>query len=184
MASDVSMCSNALLLIGDEAISSFSDTGHGATVADALYPDVYRQVLSEHPWSFAFKEQDLSRLAQAPDSSTGYSYQFQLPADCIRVWATFPHGDYVIVGDKLYSNQPDLFCRYVYEVAESQLPPFVIKAIEYKLASEFAVPVTEDTVKANFYEQKYVFQLAKAKNIDAQSRPATPIIDSPFLRVR
>jgi len=184
MASDIDIASNALLLIGDEPISSFTEPGAGATAMANLYAETYKELLSEHPWTFAFKEQVLSQLSQSPDELTNFSYAYQLPTDYIRVWNLMPHSNYTIVGDKIYSNETRYLLRYIYKVAESQLPAHFVKAMEYKLASEAAVSVTEDIQKAGYYEAKYDKQLARAKNIDSQGRPSVAIVSSPFVDVR
>lgn len=184
MATDIDMASNALILIGDDPISSFTESGAGAQAAANLYEDTYYAVLSEHPWTFALKEQYLNKLTSTPDDETGYDNAFQMPTDLIRLWAVFEHQDYTIVGNLLYSNASVALARYVYKVDESRLPSHFIKAMEYKLASEFAISVTEDTQKALYYENKFRDALARAKNIDSQQKPQTPIIDSPFVDVR
>lgn len=185
MPTDIDIASNALLLIGDSSISSFTDPGAGAEVAGNLYSETYRMLLSEHPWSFALKEQELSLLTAVPDTRTNYSHAYQLPSDLIRLWAIYPNSDYAIVNDLLYSNNSaGLLSRYVHQVSEVQLPPHFTKAMEYKLASEFAMVVTEDTGKAQYYEQKYISQIASAMAIDAQQYPQVAIIDSPFTDVR
>ena len=178
------MSSNALLLIGDEPISAFTEPGAGATAMANLYPTTYEEVLSEHPWTFAFKEQELNKLTQTPDELTNFSTAYQLPTDYIRVWNLMPNANYTIVGDKVYSNENRLFLRYIYKVAESALPPHFVKAMEYKLASEAAISVTEDEGKAQFYERKYLNQLARARNIDSQGKPPVSIVDSPFTDIR
>jgi len=184
MPTDIDMASNALLLIGDEPISSFTDPGAGATVAAAIYPETYKQVLSEHPWSFALKEQALSQLSQTPDDRTNYKYAYQMPTDLIRLWAIFEQSNYVIIGDLLYSNSNSLMARYVYKVAETALPPHFVIAMQYKLASDFANSVTESTSKAEYYEAKYRTAVAQARSIDSQGRPQESIIDKPFVDVR
>jgi hypothetical protein len=184
MASDIDMCSNALQLIGDSPISSFIAPGTGAQVAGSLYPETYKSVLATYPWAFSLKEQYLSRLSQSPDGETNYKYAFQTPPDLIRVWKVMTWNKYSIVGPYIYSNQTTLLCRYIYEVEESALPATLVKAIEYKLAAEFAVPVTEDEKKAQFYERKYLMQLSVAQTIDSQNQPQKPIVDSPFIDVR
>jgi hypothetical protein len=184
MPTDIDIASNALLLVGDEPISSFDDSGAGATVAKAIYAETYGMVLSEHPWTFAFKEQELNKLSQTPDDVTGYKNAFQLPGELIRIWALLPHSMYTIVGSLLYSNEESLLARYVFKVDETALPPHVVKALEYKLASEFAMSVTESETKADLYEKKYNLQIAKARTIDSQNKPPVPIVDSPFTDVR
>lgn len=184
MASDIDIASNALILIGHDPISSFTDTGSGAQAAANLFPDTYLQVLSEHPWSFALKEQQLSRLSATPDSETGYAYAFQIPVDMVRLWVIMPYSNYVIVGELLYSNQNSLIARYIYDPGVTKLPPHVIKTLEYRLASDFAMLVTEDINKSQFFEAKYLDMLGRAKSIDSQGRPQQAIIDSPFTNVR
>lgn len=184
MATSIDMASNALILIGDNPISSFNDPGAGAQAAAALYQDTYKSILSEHPWTFALKEQPLSKLTQTPEDVTGYSNAFRLPPDMIRIWKIMPHSNYAIIGDIVYSNENSLFCRYNYGVEEVELPPQLVKAVEYKLASDFAMLITEDINKADYYENKYLRQLSLARSVDSQGHPQVPIIDSPFVDVR
>ena len=181
MSSDIDIVSNALLLIGDEPISAFTEAGAGATIAANLYPQTYAKMLSEHPWSFAFKEQQLSRLSAVPDSKTNYSYAFQLPTDLIRLWAILPNSRYEIIGSLLYSNETELLARYIYKPDENDLPPHFVEALQYKLASDFAISVTEDRNKAQYYAELTKMATAKAKNVDSQGRPQTPVISSPFI---
>ncbi len=184
MASNIDIASNALLLIGDAPISSFTEAGAGAQAAANLYSQAYERLLSEFPWSFAFKEQNLSRLSASPDSKTNYKYAFQLPTDLIRLWAIMPNSRYVIIGDLLYSNETELLARFVYKVDEGSLPAHFIEALQYKLASDFSMSVTEDRNKAAYYAELTSQALARAKNIDSQGRPQQPIIDSPFIEAR
>lgn len=184
MPTSIDMASNALILIGDEPISSFDDPGAGAKAAANLYPETYGAVLSSHPWTFALKEQKLNLLSQTPDPLTNFQFAFQLPTDFIRLWAIFPFSNYTIVGSILYANTNELLARYCFRVDETALPPHMTKAIEYKLASEFAMLVTESQTKAEFYEKKFNLQVAQARTIDSQQKPQVPIIDSPFVDVR
>lgn len=184
MASDIDIASNALILIGDNPISSFTEPGAGAEAAANLYPGTYAQLLSEHPWTFALKEQKLNRLSQAPDPLTNFQFAYQNPTDLIRYWNVMPWSIYTMVGSLLYSNQNELLARYIFKVAETQLPPHFQKALEYKLAAEFALLVTEDNSKSQIYEQKYRTAIAQARTIDSQSHPQQPIVDQPFTDVR
>lgn len=184
MASDIDIASNALILIGDNPISSFTEPGAGATAAANLYPVTYEQLLSEHPWTFALKEQKLNQLSQAPDSLTNWKFAYQNPTDLIRYWSIMPYSNYAMVGNLTYSNQNELLARYIFKVAESQLPPHFQKALEYKLAADFALLVTEDVNKSQVFEQKYRTAIGQARSIDSQSHPQVPILDQPFTDAR
>lgn len=184
MPSSIDIASNALLLIGDNPISSFDDPGAGATAAANLYPETKKRMLSEHPWSFALKQQRLNRLSQVPDVLTNYNHAFQLPTDLIRIWNIQDHSNYTLIGNLLYSNSTQLLCTYIYNVDEVNLPPHFVKALEYSLASDFAISVTEDNTMAGLYEQKSINAINKAMAIDSQGRPQVSIVDSPLLGAR
>lgn len=184
MPSSIDIASNALLLVGDNPISSFDDPGAGAAAAANLYPETKKRLLSEHPWSFALKQQRLNRLSQTPDELTNFNNAFQLPTDLIRIWNMQPRGDYILIGDLLYSNQNEILATYVFNVDEVMLPPHFVKSLEYALASDFAISVTEDTKKAGLYEQKAINAISQAMAIDSQGRPGRGIIDSPLIDVR
>lgn len=184
MASDIDIASNALILIGDNPISSFTEPGAGPEAAANLYPDTYKQLLSEHPWTFALKEQKLNQLSQTPDPLTNWQFAYQNPTDLIRYWSIMPFSNYAMVGNLVYSNQNELLARYVFRVAESLLPPHFQKALEYKLAADFALLVTEDNSKSQIFEKKYRTAIGQARTIDSQSHPQQPIIDQPFTDAR
>ncbi len=184
MPSAIDIASNALLLVGDNPINSFTEPGAGAQAAAAFYQQTKEAVLAWHPWSFALKEQELSQLTQAPDERTNLRFAYQIPTDLVRIWEIMPWSYYEIVGDKLYSDEDDLLMRYVFNVDDTQIPPHVVKALEYKLAAEFAMSVTEDENKVELYERKHLQQMAVASAIDSQNRPQESIKSSPFTEAR
>ena len=184
MASSIDISSNALLLIGDNPINSFDEPGAGAQVAKAIYPETKKRLLSEHPWSFAMKQQRLNRLSQTPDEKTNYQYAFQLPTDLIRIWSIQDQSNYIIVGELLYSNERELLCTYIFDVEDTNLPPHFVKSLEYSLASDFAIAITENQSFAGLYEQKSRDAINQAMAIDSQNRPQLGILDSPLIDVR
>ena len=50
--SDIDIASRALILIGAEPITSFTDSSTEATVANAIYEDVVRTTLCSSRWRF------------------------------------------------------------------------------------------------------------------------------------
>lgn len=181
MASDIDIASNALILIGDNSISSFDDPGAGAETAANIYPETKKMLLSEHSWSFALKQQRLNKLSQIPDKLTGFSNAFQLPTDLIRIWNIQSHSNYILIGNLLYSNETEVLATYVFNVDEVNLPPHFVKSLEYTLAADFAISITEDNVMAEKFEKKAEKFTSKAMAIDSQGRPQQAIIDSPLI---
>jgi hypothetical protein len=184
MPSSIQIASSGLGLIGAGPIQSFSEGGAAGETANLLYEDTYKYVLSQHFWTFASKIQRLNKLSEEPDELLNWSTLYQLPTDYIRIQYIKPISNYEIIGDKLYSNIEPLIIKYVFKIAESQLPPHFVKALHYKLASEFAPSVTEADGKAAAMEQLYRDALSDARTIDSQGHPQQEIFDQPFSDVR
>jgi hypothetical protein len=182
MATKISMCSNALLLIGHGTISSFTEGGAGALVASNLYDSSYENLLTLHRWRFASGKVSLSRLTATPLNE--WDYAFQLPANYMLINRVIPQSDYEIFEDKIYSNQQTLDLDYVYKPAESELPAYFVKLVEYYLASQFSVPVTDNSTKGQLYDGMYQNQLRQAKFADASSRPPDAIASTPLWAAR
>ena len=183
MSSKVDIVSNALLLVGHTAISSFdADQGAGATVGAALYDTTLQYLLSTTYWRFSVKQQQLSRLSATPLKN--WQYAFQIPTDAITIHRITPRGNYQIFGDNLYSNTSELYADYTYQVASEDLPQYFVQIFQYKLAADFAISITNDVQKNALYEQKFAREVKVAMAADAKSHPPEPIVDQPFTDVR
>jgi len=182
MSTDVEICSNALLLIGHDTISSFTEGGAGATVAANLYAKTYESLLSVHRCRFASGKAQLSRLVDTPLNE--WTYAYQLPANYIVAQKVYPHGDYEIYEDKLYSNANELAIDYLFKPNENALPPYFEEALELRLASKFAIPVTSNKSTGALYHEMFRDQLRVAKFLDSQARPQQEMQHSPFIDVR
>lgn len=183
MSSKVDIVSNALLLVGHTAISSFdADQGAGATVGSALYDTTLQYLLSTTYWRFSVKQQQLSRLSATPLKN--WQYAFQVPTDAITIHRVTPRVNYQIFEDKLYSNANELYADYTYQVAAEDLPQYFVQIFQYKLAADFAISITNDVQKNALYEQKFAREIKIAMAADAKSHPPEPILDQPFTDVR
>ena len=180
--SKVQLVSNALILLGAEPISSFTDGTTESKVAANLYETSYLSMLSSHNWNFATKKVKLARLAEAPLNE--YQYQFQLPTDMVKLITTIPASTYRVLGDKLYSDSSEIEIDYIWKITEDQFPSYFVKAFEFYLAVQFAVPITEDLNKQEMMQRHFERESRNARYSDSQSAPSTPIVDDPYIRVR
>lgn len=83
MASQVSICNQALGWIGANLITSLNDDNREAQLCKANFFDLRDAVLEEREWTFAVRRIDLSPTTVDP--VYGYGNQFVLPDDVIRV---------------------------------------------------------------------------------------------------
>ena len=180
--SKVQLASNALILLGDEPISSFQDPGAGAKAAANLYESTLLGLLSSHRWNFATKKVKLSQLTATPLNE--YKYQYQLPTDYVTIITTQPTSIYRILEDKLYTDSNTVEIDYIYQITADKFPAYFIKAFEYYLARELCIAVTEDMNKYELMNRAYETESRKARYADSQSAPQVPIQDDPYIRVR
>ena len=66
MATAVSICNQALSLVGANSIISLDDNTTEARLCKAIYEPVRDALLEEHAWTFAIKWIDIPRLANPP----------------------------------------------------------------------------------------------------------------------
>ena len=97
---------------------------------------------------------------------------------------TYPVSTYRILGDKLYSDSGTIEIDYIWKITEDQFPAYFVKAFEYYLAKQFAIPITEDFNKLEIMQRQYEIESRRARYADSQSAPAVPIVDDPYIRVR
>jgi hypothetical protein len=196
----LSICSDALQMLGAKAISSFTEGTDEANVSDSLYPDVKKQTLLIYPWSFVYKKTQISKLLTTP--TTEYKYQFQLPGDRIgpprSVTTSATPGantirDYRIFGDKLLTNEETIFIDYPYDVAEYDMPVYMVQLLKYMMAWHLAMPITDQVEKAQYWQGVAVGSADQngrggytriAMNMDGSGQPNFVIQEFPLVDVR
>jgi hypothetical protein len=169
-ATDVSICSNALLMLGDNPISSLDEGSAKARIASNLYPAVRDTILRLHPWNCC-----IARVQLAPDVTApafDYAYQFTLPADFMRAVQVGEHGlegDYRIEGRKLLVDDNPLNLRYV---ARNENPATwdsaLVDAVTLEMAARMAYPITRSASLARDLRAEAAAALKMAKAVDGQ----------------
>ncbi len=120
---DIDIASNALLLIGESPISSFTEDTVAALIAANLYNPTFENLLTLHPWRFASNKSSLSRLTATPTNQWDYAYQ--LPTDfLVAQHVDTGNNNFQIYTDKLYSNETTIILDYTFKPDESFLPAY------------------------------------------------------------
>lgn len=188
MTTGVSICSNALLMLGAQTINSFSDASalDRAKLCANLYPTVRNKLLRSHPWNCAVK-----RLVLSPDVAPpafGYSNQFQLPTDCLRVLEVCEGGaniDYRIEGRSIQANTSVLQLRYVFlNEDENTWDETLVELMTLAMAARMAYAVTQSAALEQSRMQELQMALRSAKAVDGQEEPPETLGDFPLLQAR
>jgi len=185
MATAVSICSNALILLGEKPIASFTEGTKAAQVASNLYPDMALDFLRSHPWNAAMK-----RLQLAPTTSTptfGWQSAFLLPNDCLRVWEV-KQGDndieHKVEGRKVMADVTGIDLVYISKIPEDQWDSAMVTAMTYKMAGAMAYAITASAALADGWMSAAERKIREAKTLDGQEGTPDEVGDNPLMASR
>lgn len=180
MTTAVSICSNALLLLGKAPIADLDEGSDRAKYCANLYPMIRDAMLRKHYWNCAIKRVLLSPDGSAP--AFGYSAQFQLPSDFLRVFEVGTYKafitDYQLENRMLLANATALPLRYVWRNDnEDNWDAGLIQATTYAMAANLAYPITQSTSLRDSMITTAKEVLREAKAIDGQENPSDTLGD-------
>ena len=182
MATAVSICSNALLMLGDNPINSFTESSDRAKLAANLWPDLRDYVLRSHPWNCAVKRVVLSPQTDGP--AFGFNYQFLLPSDWLRTLQVGEDGEmpgYRIESRALLMDEQTCKLRYIWRNDNpATWDSLLVHAMTMVMKAAFAYPITQ----AGSIEQlaQGILQpiLKQARAVDGQEDDVEYLDDSPL----
>lgn len=185
-ASEVSICSNALQMLGDEPIAAFDEGTRRAQVAANLYPYVRNDILRAHTWNCAIKRVLLAPEVNAP--AFGFRAQFALPGDFVRVVQVGYDGQdlpYQVESGKVLCDANPLPLRYVWRNENpATWDEALVFVMQLAMAAQLAYPITKSgSVEENRFAQLRE-ALRRAKAIDGQDNPAEDIGSIDLLQAR
>lgn len=174
MTTAVSICSNALMMLGKAPIASLEDESDRATYCANLYPQLRDSMLREHFWNCAIKRVLLSPLSTTP--AFDYQYQFQLPTDFLRLYqvgtVNRPIEDFQLENRMILANVASLPLRYVWKNEdENNWDVGLVQAATHAMAGLLAYPLTQSTSLRDSMLATAALVMKKAKSIDGQENP-------------
>ena len=175
MTTKVDIANNALNMIGEESITSFEERRPNARRIKSLYDTSRLAVLRLHPFNCATKRIQLTPLKTKP--SFGYSNQFQLPDDMVRIIDTGIE-DYTVEGSKLLADSDVLNLIYVFDQKnEEEFDSLFQECLILYLAYKIAKGITGSQNTSDIYFQQFNLLLTEAKAIQAQEKPSQQFAD-------
>jgi len=175
MATEVSICSNALRILGDDPITSLTDDTERARLCNSLYEPARDAVLRSHPWNFAITRATLAQLSTTP--AYEYAYQYSLPTDpyCLRV-LSMEYQDYVFkiehlagTGRVLLTDEGTAKILYIARVSDTaQFDSLFVDTLTAKMALELSFPITNSVTLQAQMQKLYQLKLSEARSIDGQ----------------
>jgi hypothetical protein len=167
MASVVDICNRALVILGEERISTLTDDIPSARMCNTLWAQVRDQILREHPWNCAIKRVGLNQSVDAP--VWGYSYKYAVPSDNLRILEVYPDSKYTMEDGYLLSDENSMSIRYVSRLEDAfDYDASLTAAFAYRMAAEMAYAKSASTSLAESLAEKAEIALRRAKTIDSQ----------------
>ena len=188
---NIDICARALIMIGAQPISSFSDGSTEALVASNIYDDVVEASLTRHRWRFATTQAELSLLTNTPTGRYDYAYQVPTSPAVLQI-ITLTVNDYVIPYSRYqnyiylngYGSSSKVVMDYIYKVGEEYFPPHFRLALEYELAAIFAGSVARDSKMIEQFKNLSERQFLIAKNIDSAETTSKVLDTNRFTNLR
>jgi len=184
--SPVTICSNALLMLGAQPINDFNEDSDRARLASNLYEPVRNYVLRRHPWNCAIK-----RVALAPDVATpvsDWAYQYTLPSDYMRTLAVGEAGceiEFKIESGKLLCDDNPCLLRYVWRNENpATWDDMLVWGVTVSMKAVFAYPITQSASLEQLVEDALKDVLKQARAVDGMDDTPETFGDSPLLNAR
>lgn len=150
----IDIVNSALVLVGDNPITSLDDQTTQALVANTLLDDIVEAELFETRWRFALNT-SVSTFVSSKTHPTGLGV-FQIPSGTIRIWNVLERGKSVLgewemEGDKLLidaDSNSDIAIERTVEPHVAYWPPHFRMAIIHALAAVFCMGLTDNDDKS------------------------------------
>ncbi len=167
MASVVDICNGALNQLGASTILTLTEDSKNARLCNARYTQVRDSVFRSHPWNCLQK-----RIQLAADTDTpawGFTKQYTLPADCLRVLTILDYdADYKVEGRKILTDNSTMKILYISRDEDpNQYDELLRETISAALAADIAYAITSNNTTQQNMIALYQDKLRDARFVDS-----------------
>lgn len=114
MATKLQLANAALIRLGAEPIAAIDTSSKRSNLIYNTYDIVRKRLIRSHPWNFAVKRVELTLNGNTP--AYEYTYEYDLPADCLRIIGSFNNREFKVENNVVLSNEGELFIRYIADI--------------------------------------------------------------------
>tara|TARA_R100001510_G_C7620726_1_gene181689 strand:+ start:418 stop:999 length:582 start_codon:yes stop_codon:yes gene_type:complete len=167
MASVVDICNGALNQLGASTILTLTEDSKNARLLNARYTQVRDSLFRNHPWNCLQKRVELAVSAATP--AWGFSSQFTLPTDCLRLLRILDYdSDHKVEGRKILTDASSMKILYVARITDpNEYDELLRETLSAALAADIAYAITSSNpVAVNMYNL-YKEKLKEARFVDA-----------------
>jgi hypothetical protein len=174
MGSKVDLANEALLLLGANTITSFTDNDSNAVLVNRFYESERDALLRSHRWSCAITTANLASLADTP--IIDWEFKFTLPTDpyCLRVLDVRTVTgdiklDFEVQGRELLTEETAVDITYIKRLDDAtQFDALLYQALVFRLAWKLSYPITRSNPVMQQMASMYDAVVRDARTIDSQ----------------
>jgi hypothetical protein len=191
--SNVALCNRALTRLGAATISAMNEGSKESLACSQFFESSRDATLRDFKWNFATRRKS---LALSTDVVAGFGYCYAYPSDCVAARFIYNPDSTtetikyeVALGDDgvrvILTNKVNAVLIYTARVTNlSSCDPLFIEAFSWKLASEIALPITQDKSLMQVAETKYQNIINKARTADANEGESESVEVATWLEAR
>lgn len=174
MVDKVDIANIALTGLRITKINDFADTSAGAEAVNAIWNSLLEAELSKHSYNFAIKRTKISQLSDTP--LFGYSYQYQLPPDCLRLLTVDANLEYRVESGVILTDASTVYIKYISKNTDpATWSASFVDLFVTKLKAELAYPLTADVALMKFHQAAYNRLALTVRFQDAVEEPGQPL---------
>jgi hypothetical protein len=167
MASVVDICNGALNQLGATTILTLTEDSKNARLCNARYTQIRDSVFRSHPWNCLQKRLQLAADSDAP--AWGFTKQYTLPADCLRVLTILDYdADYKIEGRKILTDNSTMKILYISRIEDpNEYDELLRETLSAAIAADIAYAVTSSNPTATNMYNLFQSKLKEARFVDS-----------------
>ena len=174
MGSKVDLANEALLLLGANTITSFTDNDSNAVLVNRFYDSERDALLRSHRWNCAVTTANLALLDGTP--IIDWEYKFTLPTDpyCLRVLDVRTVTgdiklDFAVQGRELLTEETAVDITYIQRLIDTMLyDSLLYQALVFRMAWKLSFPITRSSGVMQQMAQLYDAVVRDARAVDSQ----------------
>jgi len=167
MASVVDICNGALNQLGATTILSLTEDSKNARLCNSRYTQVRDSLFRSHPWNCLQKRASLAKDTAKP--AWGFTAQFTLPADCLRLLSIIDYDlNHKVEGRKILSNTSTMKILYIARITDpNEYDELLRETLSAALGADIAYGVTSSNPVAQNMYTLFQEKLKDARFVDS-----------------
>ena len=153
--------------MGASTILSLTEDSKNARICNARYTQIRDAVFRSHPWNCLQKRLELSSSTTTP--AWGYSFQYDLPGDCLRLLRILDYdSNHKVEGRSILSNNSSMKILYVSRVTDpNQYDELLRETLAAAIAADIAYAITSNNTTQQNMINLYQNKLRDARFVDS-----------------